>query len=69
MCHCSVGLCCLVFVFVYLCGWETVHMGGESWCNHQRPLTPISSSQGWACGLSPDCYILFLNVVLYFSKL
>jgi len=32
MCHCNVGLCCSVLMFVCLCGWETIHMGGESWC-------------------------------------
>ena len=39
-----------------------VHMGGESWY-HQRSLSPIPSSQGWACGLS----ILHIFIMYVFS--
>ena len=47
-----------------------VHMGGESWY-HQRSLSPIPSSQGWACGSSARTYIImylfFYNVIGVFD--
>ena len=33
-------------------------MGGESWCSIKKILSPIPSSQGWACGTSACTYII-----------